>query len=108
MIIALVFFVLLTLALSWFCYNLFRQNVQLEGYLKQYVANEEQTEIFYRLIMGILTHAATDMDKVDKRGSFSYDDEVGFAFKVIDRGIETAKRQIESIRVQENDQPKGQ
>lgn len=104
----LIFFILLTLALSWFCYNLLKQNIQLEGYLKQYSANEDQMEVFYHLILGILTRAATDMDKVDKRGSFSSDDEVGFAFKVIHRAIETAKRQIESIRVQENDQPQGQ
>lgn len=102
MIYILVFFVLLTLILAWFCYNLLKQNVQLERYLKQYVANEEQIEVFYRLVLGILTRAATDMDKVDKRGSFSSDDEVGFSFKVIHRAIETAKKQIESIRVQEN------
>lgn len=101
-IFLLIFFILLTSILAWFCYNLFRQNVQLEGYVRQYSANEEQMEVFYRLILGILTRAATDMDKVDKRGSFSSDDEVGFAFKVINRAIETAKRQLELIRVQEN------
>ena len=105
MIVALlIFFILLTLVLSWFCYNLFKQNVQLEGYVKQYSVNEDQMEVFYRLILGILTRAATDMDKVDKRGSFSSDDEVGFAFKVINRAIETAKRQLELIRVQEKTQ----
>ncbi len=109
MIVALlIFFILLTSALSLFCFNLFKQNVQLEGYLKQYSANEDQMEIFYRLILGILTRTATEMDKVDKRGSFSSDDEVGFAFKVISRAIETAKRQMEAIRVQDNDQPQGQ
>jgi len=91
-------FFLLTLLLSFFCYNLFRQNQQLEQYLQDYSKVETDAETFYKVILGLLIHTQSELDRVDKRGSFSSDDEVGFAFKAIRRSIETCVQQLKSMR----------
>lgn len=98
MTILSVIFFLLTLLLSFFCYNLFKQNQQLEQYLQDYSKVEDEAETFYKVVLGLLIHTQTELDRVDKRGSFSSDDEVGFAFKAIHRSIETCVQQLKSMR----------
>ena len=104
MIYFLVFFVLLTLGLSFVCYNLYSQTVQLEKLYKKQVKKETDIDNFYRFILGLLTRAKLEMDKIDQRGSFSADDEVGFAFRVIQRAIDETVHQMKSIRVEGQNQ----
>lgn len=102
-------FFILTLLLTFFCYNLYNQVIQLEVALKQQVKKETDIDKFYAYLLGLLTHAYADIQRIDKRGSFSADDEVGFAFKVIYRAIEETKAKIESLRVvTDQDESQGQ
>lgn len=98
-------FILLTLFFAWTTYNLFRQNQQLESYIKDFNKVEDDVEKFYRVILGLLTQTYAELQRIDKRGSFSSDDEVGFAFRVIIKAIESCKKAIENI--QQTEETKG-
>lgn len=80
------------------CRNLLIKNQQLEKYIQDFSKVEDDAEKFYRVIMGLLVETYSELNKVDKRGSFSSDDEVGFAFKVIYNSIESCKKAIENLR----------
>lgn len=110
MIYALIFFILLTFVLAFAAFNLFRQNQQLEGYIKDFDKVEDDAEKFYRVILGLLVQTYTELQRIDKRGSFSGDDEVGFAFRVILKSIESCKHAIENLKIPdpEMEKPKGQ
>lgn len=88
--------------------NLLSQINQLEKYIdgefKRKIKKEEDFDKYYQYILGLLTHAYSEMSRIDKRGSFSSDDEVGFSFRVIYRSIEELKQKIESMKVEEKDQ----
>jgi len=85
--------------------NLLSQNKQLESYIeaefRKKIKKEEDFDKYYQYILGLLTHAYAEMLRIDKRGSFSSDDEVGFSFKVIYRCIEELKQKIEIMKVDE-------
>lgn len=102
MIYIFIFLILLTILLSFFCYNLYNQVVKLEKLYKKQTKKEVDIDNFYKYILGLLTHAYSEMGRIDQRGSFSSDDEVGFAFRIIYRAIEDTKTKLESIRVVDN------
>ncbi len=85
--------------------NLIAQTAQLEKYIdaefKRKIKREEDFDKYYQYILGLLIHSYTEMQRIDKKGSFSSDDEVGFAFKVIYRCIEELKQKLESLKVEE-------
>lgn len=85
----------------WFCYNLFIQNLQYEKFIeKDNKAKADlisQVDAFYKRHLEIFTHAGLEMDKIDKKGSFSSDDEVGFAFIIIKRAIDDAREQLHNM-----------
>lgn len=109
MIYALIFFVLLTLILGFIVWNLFQQNQQLEGYIKEFDKVEEDAEKFYRVILGLLVQTYAELLRVDKRGSFAGDDEVGFSFRVILKAIESCKHAIEQMKIDtKQDESQGQ
>ena len=62
--------------------NLLKQNEQLEDTLSEVVLNTTQT----------LTDTLEEMKRIDLRGSFESDDEVGFIFKEIKNTIKQLDR----------------
>ena len=92
----------IALGVHWLViYNLFSQNEQLESEVKKAyelnAGNIKKTEVFYQLMYGLFVQAKMDLDRVDKRGSYSSDDEVGFAFKTIQEAINQVKHQLEVL-----------
>lgn len=92
----------IALGVHWLViYNLFSQNEQLESEVKKAyelnASNIKKTEVFYQLLYGLFVQAKMDLDRVDKRGSYSSDDEVGFAFKTIQEAINQVKHQLETL-----------
>lgn len=88
--------------------NLLSQIKQLEKYIdgefKLKLKREEDFDKYYQYILGLLVHAYAEMNRVDNRGSFSSDDEVGFAFRVIYRAIDELKQKLEALKVEEREQ----
>ncbi len=89
-IIIIGFGVLLLLSL-FIIINLYRKVERLEGM----VADAENTAInVYNVMLEIFVSASTELERVDKRGAFASDDEVGFTFRIIKEVIEQVKYQI--------------
>lgn len=89
--------------IAWvFIGNLLNQTKQLEKAVEDSLsANDkiqEDVEKYYRVLYGIFTSAAIELDRVDKKGSFSSDDEVGFAFKAIQETIMDVKEKMDYIK----------
>lgn len=81
----------------YFISNLQNQIDQLEQQSTDVIAAENKVINVYRFILNILVKTLSELNKVDKRGSFSSDDEVGFAFKTIKELIEHCKVEIQRI-----------
>ncbi len=108
MIYILILTCLIIILLSFFVYNLYRQNEQLEKFINE-VELEKQTlrteaENYYLAFLNLFYQAQTDMDRIDKRGSFSSDDEVGFAFKIIHTAINNVVLKLQELKDQEEEQ----
>ena len=82
MIIALIIFLVLTNGvLGYLLYANIKKYNLLLAYTEAYV--QFITSVYFKL-----RNTRDRMDGVDKRGSFSSDDEIGFAFKEIQESIE--------------------
>lgn len=86
----------------FFVYNLYRQNDQLEEYIREVDKKEKQiyddAEKYYLAFVHLFQNAQSEMDRIDKKGSFSSDDEVGFAFKVIHSSLNTVVSKLQEIK----------
>lgn len=98
MVYAVIFFILTTLVLGWTSYNLFQKNMELMKHLDKSIKLEDDVEKFYQVIMKLLVQTYAELERVDKRGTYSSDDEVGFAFKVIYTAIESCKKAVEDMK----------
>jgi molecular chaperone GrpE (heat shock protein) len=85
--------------LSFFIYNLLNQIDQLEKIIKESPDLEENVENFYKKMLTVFVRAKSDMDRVDKRGSYSSDDEVGFGFKVLHQSICDVLDELEKMNM---------
>lgn len=107
-----IFLILVIGVLSFFISNLLTQNKQLEEEVKKLDKKEtklyNEIETYYKIFLGLFTEAYSNMQRVDKRGSFSSDDEIGFAFKVIYNAIHEVQTKLENLKVDdENETEKG-
>lgn len=75
--------------------NLLRQVNAMEEELTKEVQN---TFNVYNFILIALSEAYNDLKRIDKKGAFSSDDEVGFAFAVILESIHQVKHRIEKMK----------
>lgn len=107
MIITIVILSLLVLVLGWTTWNLHSQVSVMEEFIKKTNKREEklynEIENYYKIFLGLFTEAYSNMQRIDKRGSFSSDDEVGFAFKVIYNSIQEVQNKLETLRIDEEE-----
>ena len=94
---------------TFFIYNLYKQNEQLEKFIKDIEKKEvkmyEDAQKYYIAFLRLFSEAKSQLDRVDKKGAFSSDDEVGFSFKVIKTAIDNVVEQLETIKPEtENDE----
>lgn len=82
-IVILTISVILNIGLIWISFNLYHKNSQLEEVVKSMDKMEEDILKYHQVILGLLTNAYTEFVRIDKRGSFSSDDEVGWSFKLL-------------------------
>lgn len=84
------------LLVSWFvCYNLFKQNTQLENELIANAKTIDRADNFYNFVMSMMVATLKKLKEVDLKGAFASDDEVGFAFRTIIEIIEHTKHQMQ-------------
>ena len=102
MITIIIILITIIFLLIWFIYNLNSQVNSLEAYVskinKRELNHYAEIEGYYKIFLDLFTNAYLEMQRVDKRGSFSSDDEVGFAFRVILNSIESVKGALENLR----------
>lgn len=93
----------LVIIVQWvFIDNLLNQNRQLEDVVqKSLKANDkinEEVEKYHRVLQGIYSKAYTEIMKVDKNGSFSGDDEVGWAFGLIKDTVKDITEKLNNMK----------
>lgn len=103
------FLLLVVVVLIYFISNLLNQIKIIENEVRKLDKREEklyiEIENYYKIFLGLFTEAYSNMQRVDKRGSFSSDDEVGFAFKVIFNAIQEVQIKLENLKL-DNDEEK--
>jgi len=87
--------------LLYVCINTYRKYLYFESEYNKLVKNQELIEkrvlkalTFFKKLFG---QAKMEMDRVDKNGSFSSDDEVGFAFTTINEAIHHVSFQLDKV-----------
>jgi biopolymer transport protein ExbB/TolQ len=110
-ILSIVTFVLIALLIVAFIAirNLLSQNdtllENLQIYSNKIEQIEDETIKYHKYFLELFTQTYQELQRVNKRGSFSSDDEVGFAFRVILSAIETAKNKLLAIETEEEVYP---
>lgn len=99
MVTAVIILLIIALGvLSFIASNLYAQNQQLEEELMKYNELEDRVVNVYNFFLETFTSAYVEMERIDKNGAFSSDDEVGFAFRVVKEAIEHVKFQITKLK----------
>ena len=82
--------------------NLLRQIKQLEKNINDISIDAEKIENMHvtntLFILKLVNEAKSDMDRIDYRGSFKTDDEVGFSFKALQTIIDTLSEQLDKLK----------
>jgi hypothetical protein len=87
----------LVIILSYISFNLYHKLQLLEKKIEDDVSTEERAFLVYDNILKLLIRCKVELDTVDKRGSYSSDDEVGFAFRIIKGSIENLVHEIKNL-----------
>lgn len=89
--------------LQWFFIsNLLNQNKQLEDTIEKAVKNNDKINEdvlkYHQVLLGLFQNAYTEITRVDKKGSFSSDDEVGWSFKLLMNTIRDVTEKLETLK----------
>lgn len=85
------------LFLIWIVSNLYNQVQDLKQELTKVNTLDDDLVRYHEILMGIFTRAYADFERVDKRGSFSSDDEIGWSFKLLKDVIKDVQENLKSI-----------
>jgi hypothetical protein len=93
----------IAILIQWFFIdNLLNQNKQLEDTVaKSLKANDklnEDVEKYHRVLQGVYANAYAEIMKVDKKGSFSSDDEIGWAFSLIRDTVKDITEKLNNMK----------
>lgn len=85
--------------------NLLKQIDVLEETIQVYSNKidsvEEEAIKYQRYYLELITQTYKELQRIDKRGSFSSDDEVGFSFRILFTAIENLKLKLGLIEIEE-------
>lgn len=96
MVITVIFSVLY-LVMLYILITLYRKNVILSRELENRYTNEENYIMFFRSILETYVGVLAKLKRIDRRGSFESDDEIGFVFKTIKNTISELHQQLLTI-----------
>jgi len=83
--------------------NLYYKNSLLEKELQKSIKIEENAMTMYYAMLSLMVKTKREIDAIDKRETFSSDDEIGFAFKTINVSIATLVQAIKDLEKDDND-----
>jgi hypothetical protein len=106
MMITIIILIILLFISIFINVNLYNQVTPLENEIKRGFTHEETFLKYYEAILILIISAKTEIDRIDKKGSFSSDDEVGFAFKVIQTAINNLVLQMKSLQGEQPEEKK--
>lgn len=108
MILLIIILSILTLLFGFTTWNLYVQVSQFEDYIKKTNKREQkillEVENYYKIFKGLFEEAYVKIQRVDKNGSFSSDDEVGFAFKVIYNSLQEVNYKIQNLKIEDDEE----
>lgn len=97
MIYIIIILIILLIVAGWIINNLHNQSKQLQEYLDEAFEQEDRFLTVYDTVLRILVHTKIEMEKIDFRGAFRTDDEVGFTFIALKSCIDTVASEIDKI-----------
>lgn len=90
--------------------NLLNQINQLENHSNRYVnriiKQGNDFDKYYEYLVKLFSETYAELQRIDKRGAFSSDDEVGFAFRVVQLAIEETKEKLLALKVKDPEEEK--
>lgn len=98
MITTIILLSVICIILAYICINLYYKNVKYEQFIggsREYY--DSAVALLERLIK-LFIEAKYRMGKIEAKGSFETDDEVGFAFKLIDSVIIETSSKLDEIK----------
>jgi len=99
------FLILLIIVLGVSIIFLNQQVTELELKINEEMLEHQKSKdeiVNYHLyFLKLFSEAYSQLERIDHRGSFSSDDEVGFAFKVIIQTIGDVKTKLEELKLEE-------
>ncbi len=98
MTIVLIISVAVNLALGYVVYNLYYKLNVVENEFVKDTNIINKTLIAYENMLKLIIRCQTEMDLIDKRGSFSSDDEVGIVFKLIKVAIDNLVTDFKKLK----------
>lgn len=78
----------------------YRRQLKLEDIINSSKFNINETYEFFNHIANTISHAYLNMQRIDKKGAFSHDDEVGFTFKGLNTILIELKEYINGIKAE--------
>lgn len=78
--------------------NLYLKVTSLEKVLKETLDLETKFIQYYDFVLKLVIEAKTNMDRIDHRGTFKADDEVGFSFSAIHTIITNLLAEIKNMK----------
>ena len=99
--------ILLTIFLSisiYVNYNLYTKVNTYERQINRIIIKDNEYVKYYEVILKIILEAELEMQRIDFRGSFKSDDEVGFTFNALRTCVQNLANKIKEINEEsEND-----
>lgn len=107
MIYLLILAILIIISLCFVAHNLYTQSNELEEFIigveKREKEINEDAEKYYTAFLHLFANAQSELVRIDRRGTFSSDDEVGFAFKVIKTSIDNVVLKLKQFKEDDKD-----
>lgn len=94
---------LLVITLSYVCINLYTKNEALYSTLEKNIDVEEHSIVLIKNLVVTYTQVLAKIKRIDRRGSFESDDEIGFVFTTIKKTIESLVEELKSLEKELNE-----
>lgn len=95
--LTIIIFSVLCLVMLYIIITLYRKNLILGNEIETRYGNEENYILFFRSILETYVGVLAKLKRIDRRGSFESDDEIGFVFKTIKNTISELHQQLLTI-----------
>jgi biopolymer transport protein ExbB/TolQ len=98
MIITIIILSVLLLIALYICFNLYKKNTLLLNEVYSLNSIEQDSINLVTALLVTYTKVLARLVRIDRRGSFESDDEVGFVFKTIKSSIEELKHELTELQ----------